>query len=385
MTCRSRRLGLLACSLLLTPLILLSQEIDFRGQLSAVVGGNNVPEVTGRSSLRYIPSLFANVPAGKASTLDGELAVNMFGSATVVVNQHPVTDATLRLYRAWARYATPRFEVRAGLQKISFGSATLFRPLMWFDSIDPRDPLQLTEGVYALLGRYYFLTTANIWLWGILGEEKLKGWETIPTKKGSPEFGGRVQLPLFAGEAAVTYHHRTAELTLTIPAGPVPVQETSTIPEDRFGFDGKWDVGPGVWVESAVVRQNSDVVPYRWQEAVTLGMDYTFSVGNGLTLMGEYFLQSYTGKLLGSGPTAQMAGVTANYPVGLLDNVSAIFYYDLRNADPYTYLDWRRTYDSWTIDLILFANPDQPGFVAGLQQSLTMGGKGFVLLLAFNH
>jgi len=55
----------------------------------------------------------------------------------------------------WIRLSTKQFELRAGLQKINFGSATLLRPLMWFDKIDPRDPLQLTDGVYALLARYY--------------------------------------------------------------------------------------------------------------------------------------------------------------------------------------------------------------------------------------
>jgi len=53
------------------------------------------------------------------------------------------------------------------LQKINFGSATLFRLLMWFDRIDPRDPLKLTDGVYGLLLRYYFHNNTNIWLWGL--------------------------------------------------------------------------------------------------------------------------------------------------------------------------------------------------------------------------
>jgi hypothetical protein len=68
-----------------------------------------------------------------------------------------------------------------------------------------------------------------------------------------------------------------------------------------------------------------------------------------------------------------------------VDNISGIFYYDIGNSDPYTYIDWRRTYDNWTFDLILFANPEQSGFVAGLQQGLSLAGKGIVLLVAFNH
>jgi hypothetical protein len=367
------------------PLPLESQDLDVRGQASAVLGGNDAPDPQLRTSLRYILSLFLIVPVGETPTLDSELALNLFGSASVAREQRPVTERSLELYRGWVRYATPDFELRAGLQKISFGSATLFRPLMWFDSLDPRDPLQITDGVYALLGKYYFLSTGNLWLWGIYGRDELKGWETIPTKEASVEFGGRLQMPVLTGEAAITYHHRTPQLSATLPAVPVPVQQTSSFPEDRLGFDGKWDAGPGVWVESAVIHQNTETISYPWQQSATLGMDYTFRVGGGLTVIGEFFVQSYTSQAIGAGPTAQLAGVSASYLMGLLDNVSGIFYYDLRNSDPYTYLDWRRTYDNWVFDLILFADPDQPGFTAALQQSLALAGKGFAFVATFNH
>ena len=375
----------LLSQLLMLPPELASQEIDFRGQASASLGGNDAPELAARAGLRYIPSIFVEAGVGETSTLDGELALNLFGTASVARDQRVETDTDLELYRGWVRYTTPHFELRAGLQKLSFGSATLFRPLMWFDSIDPRDPLQITKGVYALLGRAYFLGTANLWLWGILGRDELKGWEVIPTEEGSPEFGGRLQMPLFSGEAAVSYHHRTAQFTTTLPAFPAPVQETVSFPEDRIGVDGKWDIGPGIWLEGAVVRQNTEFLPYRWQQAGTIGMDYTFSLGTGLTVMGEFFIQSYTEDMLGAGPTARMAGLMATYPLNLVDNISGIFYYDIGNSDPYAYLDWRRTYDNWTFDLILFANPEQSGFVAGLQQGLSLAGKGIVLLVAFNH
>ena len=64
-----------------------------------------------------------------------------------------------------------KLHIEPGLQKINFGSATMLRPLMWFDQVDPRDPLQLTDGVWGVLGRYYFLNNANIWLWGLYGNK----------------------------------------------------------------------------------------------------------------------------------------------------------------------------------------------------------------------
>ncbi len=377
--------GLLAGLLSAISLPLCGQDLDIRGQASALLGINDKPELTFRSSLRYIPSIFLNVPLGGEQSIDGEFAVNLLLSGSVEEKQRPAVEFSGDPYRGWVRYATPHLEFRAGLQKVSFGSAALFRPLMWFDAIDPRDPLQITKGVYALLARYYFKSNANIWLWGLYGRNEIKGWELFPTSEGSAEFGGRVQIPLFSGEAALSYNHRTAELALEFSGPSGPVQQTLTFPEDRIGFDGKWDIGPGVWIEGAVTRQSSGSLPYPWQQALTLGGDYTVSVGQGLTVMGEHFIQTYTEQAFGSGRTAQISGASMTYPVSLLDEISAIFYYDWKNADPYTYLSWRRTYDAWVFNLILYANPEQPGLVVSSQQSLPLAGKGLLLLAVFNH
>ena len=54
------------------------------------------------------------------------------------------------------------------LPEISFGSASLSRPLMWFDRVDPLDPLQLTEGVWAVLGRAHLPGNITAWGWVLL-------------------------------------------------------------------------------------------------------------------------------------------------------------------------------------------------------------------------
>lgn len=377
--------GLLAGMLSLISSPSRGQELDFRGQASALLGINDSPGLTFRSTLRYIPSIFLNVPLGGEQSLDGEFAGDLLLSGSVMERKKSVTESCADPYRGWVRYATPRLEFRAGLQRISFGSATFFRPLMWFDAIDPRDPLQITEGVYALLGRYYFQSNTNIWVWGVYGQGKIKGWEIFPTKEGSPEFGGRFQIPLLSGEVALTYHHRRAEVRLLVPGPLGSLGQTLTFPEDRAGFDGKWDIGPGIWIEGAVARQSTRSVLYPWQQALTVGSDYTISVGQGLTVMGEHFLQTFTERAFGSGQTAQFSGASMTYPVSLLDETSAIFYFDWKNSDPYAYLSWRRTYDTWVFAFMLFTNPERPGLAFASQQSLPLAGKGFLLMAIFNH
>jgi len=108
-------------------------------------------------------------------------------------------------YRFWARYSAKQVELRIGLQKINFGSASMLRPLMWFDQVDPRDPLMLTDGVWGILGRYYFLNNANIWLWGLYGNDNRKGWEIFNSQKTIPEFGGRLQIPVPKGESGFSF------------------------------------------------------------------------------------------------------------------------------------------------------------------------------------
>ena len=130
------------------------------------------------------------------------------------------------------KFSGDQFEVRAGLQKINFGSASMLRPLMWFDQIDPRDPLQLTDGVYVLLGRYYFLNNANIWVWALYGNDSRKGWEQIPSLKKVPEFGGRLQLPVSHGELGTTYHYRVADASSVpnLPHGTSQARARSAVP-----------------------------------------------------------------------------------------------------------------------------------------------------------
>ena len=156
-------------------------ESDFGGQLSGwTIQYKNQDEWENNTGLRYIPFLTLTHPLDEDTFFDTELSINSYLATD---ENSDGEHGDIDIYRLWIRYGSPQLEIRAGLQKINFGSAILLRPLMWFDRIDPRDPLQLTEGVYGLLGRYYFLNNANVWIWALLGEDETKGWEIFPLKK----------------------------------------------------------------------------------------------------------------------------------------------------------------------------------------------------------
>ena len=184
-------------------------------------------------SLRFIPELTFSLPAGRGLTLDAEISANAYGDVTFLSDASTDASAGLKPYRGWLRLSTPRFEARVGLQKLSFGPATLFRPLMWFDSLDPRDPLQITNGVYGLLLRYYSTGNANVWAWSLYGNKDRRGFDLAPPDNKSPEFGGRLEVPLFKGEIGATYHHRKAAidgLTPIMSPGPASPLPSSLFP-----------------------------------------------------------------------------------------------------------------------------------------------------------
>jgi len=140
-------------------LALAAGRFHFAGQASDWAMAWYDTSFSGQAGLRYIPTFsFGTGP------FDAELAANGFGTWSARANSS--FDIAAKPYRAWLRYSAPRFEARLGLQKLNFGSATMLRPLQWFDRLDPRDPLALTDGVYAGLARYYFPNDANVWTWG---------------------------------------------------------------------------------------------------------------------------------------------------------------------------------------------------------------------------
>lgn len=350
----------------------LAQALDLEGQAAASLIMNLDNLNRSQVGLRYIPKLSLAQGLGEGSSLKAELALNLSGTGEFGDSWRMSTEGRLRLYRAWLSFSSEQFEARIGLQKINFGSATLLRPLMWFDRMDARDPLGLTTGVYGLLLRYYFLNNVNIWCWGLYGTGDLKGWEFLPSEKGMGEYGGRLQVPVPGGEMGLAYNRRRAD------ASPV----AGSTSEDRLGLDGKFDVGIGLWAEASVAREEDDLPGMKYQELVNLGWDYTFS--GGLHVMNENFLLRTTRELFGEGGRLPLSAVEADYPLGLLDIVSGIVYWDWEHHNWYRMVNWKRTYDQWQLFLIAFWNPGDYQIYQNAEGTL-FSGKGLLVMVVLNH
>lgn len=368
--------------LLISPIAMgQQQKFEFDGQLQGWGNYSSGNDLEIGLGVRYIPELNYSIPLEEKKLIDFKAAANLFAS----LNFHPFdtahTDADLSPYRAWARYSTKQLEIRAGLQKISFGSASILRPLMWFDQIDPRDPLQLTNGVWGILGRYYFLNNANVWLWVLYGNEKRKGWERIQTYEQHPEFGGRIQYPVPKGEIGLSYHHRTADSrSLGIES-----LKYDQIPEDRLGVDGKWDIIVGFWFEGSWTHKNKDIGIYTNQTLLNTGVDYTFGIGNGLNVVAEQLVISSDEQAFGFSNTSTLSSTSISYPIGLFDNLSAVFYYDWTNQHLYSFVNFQRDYNKFSLYLMAFWNPSDGQSIQQNDLVNPLAGKGIQLMLVYNH
>ena len=361
----------------------LAFDMDFSGRLS---GWTTESRISGTwdtvSGLRYIPRLILRYPFGSDTFLDAEFSLNSFW---VCDSSDRGDDYDIKRYRGNIRFATSQTETRIGLQKINFGPARLLRPLRWFDRVDPTDPQQLTDGVYALRFKYNTLENAGLWTWIIYGNENPKGYETLPTTTNSPEFGGRLEYPVLGGELAATVHSRRVDVSkINIP----------DFAENRFALDGHWDIGIGLSFESVFQQQKIESIlpqsgatafPYDWTKMTVIGTDYTFAWGNGLYALFENMAIVFSNHPFEWGEDILSSAYSLNYPIGIMDSLTAIGYYLWEEKTYYQHLSWQRTYDTLSLTISLFYYPDAMDVNRAFNQGMGGGGFGGQLFIIFNH
>jgi hypothetical protein len=329
---------------------------------------------------RFIPQLNYEINLANEALIDFEASVNMVGDVGLQIPDSTEWNGKVSPYRLWGRYSNEQLEVRAGLQKINFGSASLLRPLMWFDQVDPRDPLQLTDGVWGVLSRYYFMNNANLWVWLLYGNDEVKGWELIASHKHIPEFGARFQMPVPLGEAALSFHHRVADARSV----NVYLPEYEKIAENRIGFDARFDKVIGFWLEGSWVGTGKNIGRFTNQVNLNLGADYTFNWGSGLNAVIEHLISSYDEKAFAFDNSISMTALSLNYPIGMFDNLNTIVFYNWEDKQLYNFINWSKQYDSIVLNIMGYWNPDDYNMPIQANAENLFGGKGLQMMLVYN-
>ena len=355
-----------------------AQRIEFDGQVQ-LQANQGLQE---NSSLfwggRYLPEF--NFESAQDSLQSWSIQIAANASAFKSLNSTSQINTDLAPYRAWIRYLNKEWEFRLGLQKIDFGAASLLRPLQWFNQIDPRDPLALTNGVYGLLVRYYFKNNANLWMWSLYGNQKPRGFDLFDSSKTKTEWGGRFQFLVPKGEWGFTYHYRTADF-----AENAIIDYFGESPEHRLGLDAKWDLGIGLWTESTYIKRSQPIGLFKHQFLSTLGADYTFSIGNGLNLIAEHLISSLGSQHAFENQASHVSAINANYPLGLFNSISFLVYHQWSTNQNSLVLNYQEQFNKISAYLIAYYNSNQ--FEAAQQNEIlyNFSGPGLQLLLIYNH
>lgn len=363
-----------------TNFIFAQNKLDFDGQYSAISSFSPDNKLDWFLGGRYLPQLSYKIPLDSPNFIDFEVSANLSASNLFHPFDSSCFNSSINPYRFWARYSGKQYEIRLGLQKIDFGSASILRPLQWFNQIDPRDPLQLTNGVCGALGRYNFLNNANIWLWVLYGNEKTRGFDVIETNEKIPEAGARIQLPIKKGEIAFSYHHRTSK---TNDLDFVPQFEK--IPENKIGIDAKFDLKVGLWFEATHSFKSKNIKNFTYQTLINIGTDYTFGIGKGLNVIAEHLIVNFDEKAFDFKNPVNISALITRYPLGFFDNLSAIFYYSWEQEDFTFFLNYEHQFNKITGYVMAYVNPETQ---QGIQQNdlvNNFAGPGIRLMLVYNH
>lgn len=349
-------------------------EHDLKGQVSGwYIESNDNDARLYNVGLRYIPQYGITYYIDDERLLEFDISLNAF-AYTGSRSQADTIDVDI--YRLKFRYATAQTETRIGLQKITFGPAYLLRSLMWFARIDPRDPLQLTEGVYGLRLRYDASNNASLWFWGLYGNDEPKGYDFLPSVDDMPELGGRLEYPMLRGDVAFTFHTRH------VNASAFGIEDFT---ENRFALDGRWDIEIGFWFESVLQQQRAELIPYEWAKFLTLGMDYTFGIGNGLYFLFEHMAAVLSEEFSGSDEVEQASAYMLNYPIGHLDRIAAIGFYSWDSERYHQYFEWQRTWDMLILSLSAFYNTDSESESDFFERTTLATGYGGRIMIIYNH
>ncbi len=353
------------------------KKVEFSGQLSGLVNYSPNNETNMFLGTRYIPELQFNKKLDTISDLNIEASLNVSSNLLFKPFYKSVTTNEINPYRLWIRYSRRKFEARFGLQKIDFGSASIIRPLQWFNQIDARDPLQLTNGVYGALFKYYFKNNTNIWAWVLYGNDKRRGFDLFISEKYQPEYGFRAQLPITKGEIALSYHSRGVSLNYNLPI--------DNSQEYRFGVDVKWDFIVGVWIEASHVKLQKNIGILTNQSLINVGASYTFGLGNGLNTNVEHMINTIEEESFTFQNNNHFTAITLQYPFGFFDSLNLVSYFTWKDNSTVVMLNYQHQFEAVTGYLMGYYNPTNAINLPDNQFINAFSGFGIRLMAVFNH
>lgn len=104
--------------------------LSFNGQITGWEVTKFPEPVSWQTGGRFLPTLLGEYSWGENSKLSFEASAHINGSLNFSDWNYVDGYGEIKPYRVWLRYSGRNWELRGGLQKINFGVARMFRPLM---------------------------------------------------------------------------------------------------------------------------------------------------------------------------------------------------------------------------------------------------------------
>jgi len=374
----------LACGLIPVKRALAEPEIGFQGEVTGWAAFEDNSQSRGEMGFRYLPELNLSMHLSDELMLDGQATANLYGTYQKTEGTAAEADHVEKIHRFWARIYTDQAGIRLGRQEISFGPGKILRSLKWFDQKDSRDPTGFTDGVDALLFRYYFEDNANLWIWSMTGNDEPPGISILNTADNTWETGGRVQIPVGSAELGLSVHQRQVDRISSL----VPL--TKQLQENRIGFDLAWDLGVGLYLETSYLQLEKNPLIPENQLFLTLGCDYTFDIADGLSSIVEVMgvdLQSDSNDSVNG--TLWLAAVSEQISLNLLDQLQIMVFRNFESGITTLQTSWQRTTDDWILNLMLYtSHTDSDSEIETTDRYSfynTTGQNGIRLLFQINH
>jgi hypothetical protein len=379
--------GVIVYVWMVVPTLLAGTEVEWKGELTAWTSASRFEDTTVALGFRYLPGVTISAPLVGEWQWDAEATVNLYGLTRNPGGGDSTCINDARFYRLWSRWYSEAFEIRLGMQEISFGPAKLLRTLRWFDQKDSLDPTGFTEGVRGLLLRYYFESNTNLWGWLMAGNDEPMGISPLITLRDTIEGGGRWQWLSGPAEFGVTVHRRRVD-----PVGQLGSGLPASLPtvEERLGFDVGLNLGIGLYAEGALIRlEEGGGLPeeQRWS---TLGADYTFDIGEGLGAMVELMTVNVRSKVAPTiDETNRIWAFSGQYGLNLFDRLELLAFRHEGSAVTLLQAFWKRTTDDFDVTTVLTRGfcPDK-ATSAALPVFFPLGdvcGEGLRLMVQYHY
>lgn len=364
-------------SMLIMSLVVAASASPFVGELSLLASATGTEGQNIQLQSRYLPTFQKQGILSEVWDYNLELRWQLQWNSRLDMLDFSDANTLIEPYRVAVNLQSSRSEIILGLQKINFGSAKILRPLMWFDSLNPTDPLEITSGVTGLTARHYFDSGWSSQLWLLIPGDPI-GWEAFADQSNTLEAGGRISLPVFRGQIGVAADYRVADGSRIDAASP-------DIAELKLGVDGFWDAGIGLWLESAYTNQQQASATLMEQLMTTVGADYTFWVGNGIFLTLENLNINTWNSPLSTDQNMNLSSLLVSYSPTMFDQLSCMVFMNWQSETPLFYLSWGQTYDAlrWTVGGFWTDVQSGAGNAAALNTDIS--GTGIQVIVAYNH